>query len=216
MTAATVHVVDYGVGNLLSISRALAAVGAQADLSGSASRLAQAERILLPGVGAFGKCMAELRQRRLIDPLIAVMRSGRPVLGVCVGMQVLMTASEEFGDHDGLGLIEGRVVPVPNTGADGVPHKIPHIGWSALRAADNADWRGTILDGVVPGESCYFVHSFHAAPADDANRLAECDYDGRAICAAVRAGNVFGTQFHPEKSGSTGLKILANFLAIRA
>lgn len=210
-----IHVVDYGVGNLLSISRALSAVGAEPDISSSVEKLRQAERVLLPGVGAFGDCMAELRTRGLVEPLGEVMRSGRPVLGICVGMQVLMEASEEFGENAGLGLIPGKVVPVPSTGADGVPHKIPHIGWNGVRPAGTADWRGTVFDGLEPGEPCYFVHSFHAAPADPANRLAECIYNGRSICAAVRTGNVFGTQFHPEKSGAAGLKILANFLAFQ-
>jgi glutamine amidotransferase len=137
------------------------------------------------------------------------------VLGICVGMQMLMQIGEEFGEHEGLGVVPGRVRAIPGTRSDGTSHKIPHIGWSALdKPNGNTNWEGTILEGVAPGSTCYFVHSFTAEPADDSYRLADCDYHGRRISAALRAGNVSGTQFHPEKSGETGLRILRNFLAL--
>ncbi len=170
---------------------------------------------MIPGVGAFGDCMNELRRRELIQPILDYVATGAPVLGICVGMQMMMQIGEEFGEHTGLGLVPGRVRAIPGTKDDGNPHKIPHIGWNSLVKPNNGpDWNGSILEGVPPGTTCYFVHSFTAEPEDERYRLADCDYNGRRISAALRVGNVFGTQFHPEKSGETGLKILRNFLAL--
>ena len=212
-----VLVVDYGVGNLLSVCRAFEACDAVAELSGNPVRIASAERVVVPGVGAFGDCMSELRKRDLVKPIMDYVASGAPVLGICVGMQMLMQIGEEFGEHEGLGIVPGRVRAIPGTQSDGTPHKIPHIGWSPLDKPSSAtDWSGTILEGIAPGSTCYFVHSFTAEPTDDRYRLADCDYHGRRISAALRAGNVSGTQFHPEKSGETGLRILRNFLALKS
>jgi glutamine amidotransferase len=210
-----VLVVDYGVGNLLSVCRAFEACGATVDLDGSPQRIASAERVVVPGVGAFGDCMAELQRRKLVQPILDYVATGKPVLGICVGMQMMMQIGEEFGEHEGLGIAAGRVRPIPGTAADGSPHKIPHIGWNALvKPSPDTVWDGTILQGVAPGSTCYFVHSFTADPADAGVRLADCDYNGRQISAALRIGNVFGTQFHPEKSGEVGLSILRNFMAL--
>jgi glutamine amidotransferase len=211
-----VLVVDYGVGNLLSVCRAFEACDAAAELSGDPVRIKSAERLIVPGVGAFGDCMNELRKRDLVKPIMDYVASGAPVLGICVGMQMLMQIGEEFGEHEGLGIVPGRVRAIPGTRGDGTPHKIPHIGWSPLdKPNGNTNWDGTILEGIAPGSTCYFVHSFTAEPVDDSYRLADCDYHGRRISAALRAGNVSGTQFHPEKSGEIGLRILRNFLALK-
>jgi len=210
-----VVVVDYGVGNLLSVCRAFEACGAAVELTGSAERIAAAERVVVPGVGAFGDCMRELKRRELIRPIMDVVGSGRPLLGICVGMQMLMEVGEEFGEHAGLGVVPGRVRAIPRVGANGAPHKIPHIGWNALeKPAATVEWDGTILHGIPPRSTCYFVHSFTAEPMEARYRLADCDYDGCRVSAALRAGNVYGTQFHPEKSGEIGLRILLNFLAL--
>jgi glutamine amidotransferase len=209
-----VLVVDYGVGNLLSVCRAFEACGAAVELTGTPGRLAAAERLVVPGVGAFGDCMHELERRALVDPILDFIGSGRPLLGICVGMQMFMDIGEEFGEHQGLGLIRGRVRAIAPTAADGRRHKIPHIGWNALAKPEGMDWSGTILDGIEPGSTCYFVHSFTAEPEDDRYRLADSDYNGRRISAALRVGNVYGTQFHPEKSGERGLRMLRNFLAL--
>ena len=215
MTPQNVIVVDYGVGNLLSVARALQTVGGQIELSGDPARIAAADRLVLPGVGAFGDCMAELGRRNLVEPVLRFAASGKPMLGICVGMQVLMEGSEEFGPHGGLALIPGRVSRIPATGTEGAPHKVPHIGWNPLLPKPNSSaWQGTIFNDVEPGATCYFVHSFTAVPADDSHRLADATYGGRVISAAVRKGNVFGTQFHPEKSGPVGLQILKNFLEL--
>ncbi|MBR1199482.1 imidazole glycerol phosphate synthase subunit HisH [Bradyrhizobium sp. AUGA SZCCT0158] len=208
----TVIIVDYGVGNLRSVARAVTRCGATPILATTPEQVAQASIMILPGVGAFGSCVAALKAHGLAEPVLQVIASGRPVLGICVGMQMLMNESEEFGQHAGLGLISGTVKAIPNTGSDGTPHKIPHIGWNGLHPA-SGDWAGSIFEDVQPGEACYFVHSF-AAQADHAeNDLAHCEYNGRRVCAAVRKDNLTGVQFHPEKSGPVGLKILSRFIA---
>ena len=184
-------VVDYGVGNLLSVCRAFEACGASVELTGSAERIAAAERVVLPGVGAFGDCIHELERWRLVRPILDFINSGRTLLATCVW----------------------RVRARPGHGTDGVRHKIQHIGWNELeKPAETTQWEGTILDGVAVRSSCYFVHSFTAEPTDPQYRLSDCHYDGRLVSAALRAGNVYGTQFHPEKSGEIGLRIVRNLI----
>ncbi len=210
-----VTVVDYGIGNLYSVTRALEVCGASVRLTSTHEHIEAADRVVLPGVGAFADGMKGLAQRGQTDPLKRFIGSGRPFLGICVGMQLLLDVGEEFGEHAGLGLIPGRVRPVPATGADGKPHRIPHIGWNALvPPAAGPGWGGTILQGLPPEPAVYFVHSFAPEPAHDEHRLADCLYDGQRLCAAVQVGNIHGSQFHPEKSGPTGLQILQNFLKL--
>ncbi len=209
-----VVVVDYGFGNLLSVTRALAHVGAEVVQSSQAARIANADRLVLPGVGAFGNGMAELAARRLVEPIKRFAEKARPFLGICLGMQMMLNESEEFGRSSGLGLVPGRVVPVPPSGADGAAHKIPYIGWNRLQAAGANGWDGTILAGL-PDDACgYFVHSFMAAPKSSRHRLADCDYNGRTLTASIASGSLYGCQFHPEKSGPVGLRILANFVGL--
>ena len=170
--------------------------------------------MVLPGVGAFANAMSQLRLLRLDIVAQEVVARGIPLLGICLGMQMLLDESEEFGINSGLGLIPGRVVPVPATAADGTPHKIPHIGWNSLMLPKGrASWTGSPLQDVNPGDAVYFLHSFMADPSDPTDRLAECRYGGAAISAAIARGNVIGCQFHPEKSGEIGLKVLRAFLA---
>jgi len=212
-----VLVVDYGMGNVGSVLRALAACGASARLTRVPAEVESAARLILPGVGAFGDGMEELRKRGLIEPIRAFAQTGRPFLGICLGMQMMLSTGEEFGIVPGLGLIEGIVQAIPQQGGNGNPRKVPHIGWNRIAPADgNGCWRGTILDGVGAEASAYFVHSYAAVPGDAARVLAHCDYDGCRITAAIRTGNVYGCQFHPEKSGPVGLHILRNFLALEA
>ena len=213
---ADVTVVDYDRGNLFSVSRSLEHCGAEIELTDSPERILAAERLILPGVGAFGDAIAELHNRDLVIPLRDYAASGRPFLGICIGLQLMFDASEEFGEHTGLGLIPGRVAPIPNTGANGKPHKIPHVGWSQLVPPSNeSTWTGTILEGVAHPLYCYFVHTYTAVPEDESHRLADSSYDGCRIAAAVCRGNLWGCQFHPEKSAVPGLHILRNFLAMR-
>lgn len=206
-----VVVIDYGVGNLLSVSRALAQIGAKPSVTGDADEIAKAHHLILPGVGAFAHGMQGLAKCGVDKLVIAHARSGKPLMGICLGMQMLLDESDEFGLHKGLGLIPGQVSAIPNTAADGAPHRIPHIGWNALEIPNGGAWGGTLFDDVAPGDCVYFVHSFAANPSTPAHRLADVDYNGRKICAAVQRGNVMGCQFHPEKSGDVGLGILKRF-----
>lgn len=214
MTASTV-LVDYGVGNLLSAKRALEACNAEVEVTGDPSRVARADRVVLPGVGAFGHCVKELASRGLTDAVQEFARTQRPLLGICVGMQVLMEFGEEFGRHPGLGLIAGGVERIPDIDTAGQPLKLPHIGWTELKlSAGRSDWRGTIFAGLDADPSVYFVHSFAARPTRPSDILAEVEYGGHPVVAAVARDAISGTQFHPEKSGPVGLAILANFLAL--
>lgn len=210
----SVTVVDYGVGNLLSVTRALEHCCAEVRMADTPAGIEAAERLVLPGVGAFADGMAGLRQRSMIHALGAFAESGRPFLGICLGMQMMMETSEEFGRHEGLGFIEGSVIPVPATKDDGSAHKIPHIGWNALLEPVPGCWAGSILGDLKKGSAVYFVHSFMAAPAQSSEILAKCRYDGVDITAAVQSGNLVGCQFHPEKSGEIGLRILRKFLTL--
>lgn len=208
-----VTVLDYGIGNLLNVVRALEFCGAKVKVIDQASSQAvDAGHMVLPGVGAFGDGMLELKARGFDDLAKRFADTGRPFLGICVGMQVLFDAGVEMGDHQGLGLMPGRVLPVPAQGADGRSHRIPHIGWRSLKP--DQDWAGSILASVHPGERVYFVHSFAPVPDDSAVRLATVDYDGLPVCAAVRKNNVYGCQFHPERSAGVGLSMLRNFLQL--
>lgn len=204
-----VTVVDYGVGNLFSIARSIEKAGGEARLSTDPDEVAAAERLLLPGVGAFGACAAQLASAGMADPVKAFAATGRPFLGICVGMQLLFDHSLEFGKHAGLGLIPGAVEPIP---ADA--RKVPHIGWNALQLGPQRNgWEGTIFQTLAPGDaSAYFVHSFSGHAASPADVLSVVDYQGAQVCAAVQRDNVTGVQFHPEKSGPVGLTLLEAYL----
>lgn len=208
-----VVVLDYGIGNLLSVRRAFEHCGAEIELADSAAKVEAAERLVLPGVGAFADGMRGLRERGLDSAVVQFAASGRPLLGICLGMQLLLSQSEEFGTHEGLGIIPGRVTAIPRIGSNGEAHKIPHIGWTKLVPSTVTHWRGTILQDVQPESSVYMVHSFTAVPDSPEHRLADCYYDGCLIAAAIRSGAVYGCQFHPEKSATIGLGILRRFIA---
>ena len=208
-----VAVLDYGVGNLLSVSRALEHCGARVRVTSDAAAILASGRVVLPGVGAFADGIAALRAHGLDAVVRQVAAAGTPLLGICLGMQMLFDESDEFGPTTGLGLIPGRVVQVPSTNMEGKSHKIPHIGWNELGLpAHRTPWEGSLLAEVEPGEAVYFVHSFMAQPASAAHRLADCSYGGIPVSATVKRDNVLGCQFHPEKSGDVGLRILSNFL----
>lgn len=209
-----VTIIDYGSGNLLSVARAIECAGATARISHDPAEIKGAERLLLPGVGAFDHGMQGLRERGLIEPIHLYATSGRPLLGICLGMQMLASVGEEFGEHEGLGLIPGRVVPVPALDVGGSMQKIPHIGWADLRPAQAKGWAGTMFEGTREGTSVYLVHSFHFMPTEQDHRLADCFYGGHRIAAVVSKNRIIGCQFHPEKSGMAGINILRAFLRI--
>jgi len=209
-----VAIIDYGIGNLFSVRRSFEHCGASVVVSDDPEVLLAAPRLVLPGVGAFADGMRGLIERGLDKAVVEFAGSGKPLLGICLGMQMLASVSEEFGEHKGLDIIPGRVAPIPKTTLEGKPHKIPHIGWSGLLLPDGlSSWQGTVLEELASGDAVYLVHSYAVQPADEAHRLADCDYGGRRISAAIRKGNVHGLQFHPEKSGSIGLHIIRNFLS---
>jgi imidazole glycerol-phosphate synthase subunit HisH len=202
-----VVVVDYGIGNLHSVVKALRHEGADVVVSSEPSDVQHAERLVLPGVGAFADGMEGLRTRGLVEPVLEFAATGRPLLGICLGMQLLLAESVEFGHHKGLGIIEGTVTLIPK--APG--RKVPHIGWNRIFPVGTS-WTGTPLERLEPQTMMYFVHSYTAEPAHEEHRLADADYAGARISAAVCKGNVVGTQFHPEKSGTSGLAVLARYL----
>ena len=211
----TISVLDYGLCNILNVMRAFEAIEADARLIDTPADAEAADHLVVPGVGAFKDSMAEVRARGFDDAIARFIDSGRPFLGICVGMQMLFDASEEFGEHEGLGILPGRVRPVPARTTDGLSQRVPHIGWNTLVPADGADWSGSILRGVAGEEpEVYFVHSFAAVPERAEDRLANTVYGGHALCAAVRRDNLVATQFHPERSGPAGLEILRDFAAL--
>lgn len=215
MSTTDVTVIDYGVGNLLSVRRGLEYCGATVTMTGNPEAILCASRVVLPGVGAFANGMASLREKGLDGVVREVAARGTPLMGICLGMQMLLDYSEEFGNAEGLGLIPGGVVPVPVLTADGRLQKIPHIGWNALAlSGGRTGWTGTLLENIKPGDAVYFVHSFMASPANPGHRIADCFYGGIPISAVVGKENVLGCQFHPEKSGETGLNVLRKFLTL--
>ena len=195
--------IDYGVGNLYSVAKAAASVGGDVKISNSVDDLRRAEKIILPGVGAFGDCMKNLEATGLIPELKREVSDGKKILGICVGLQILFAGSEESPFVDGLKIFGGRVKKIR---ADGL--KIPHMGWNAIKFGDSK-----LFAGLNENPYFYFVHSYHAAPDDEKIISATTTY-GETVTAAVERENIFATQFHPEKSGDVGLRVLKNFVEL--
>ena len=198
-----VVIVDYGVGNLFSLVSSFSAIGVDAVASGDADTIRKADKIILPGVGAFGDASDKLFNSGLADVIIEQVKLGKPLLGICLGMQLLFERSFEYGEHKGLGLIKGEIRPIK----DVIPsdYKIPHIGWNALKFHKTSP----LFKFIKEGDCVYFVHSFYGANCDE-SVIASAEY-GANLTASVQDGNVFGCQFHPEKSGKVGLNILRAF-----
>jgi imidazole glycerol-phosphate synthase subunit HisH len=218
-----IAIIDYGAGNLGSVHKAFKHIGADVLVTADADVVARADKLVLPGVGAFAHCMAGLAGVRLAEATKTFITSGRPFLGICVGLQMLFEESEEMGSTPGLGVLPGRVVRFQfddgrRTTDDGQicnPQsavrnlKVPHVGWNVLDFREDAP----LFQGLSQGDRVYFVHSYYPEPADSSCVTATTDY-GYAFCCAVQRGNVHATQFHPEKSGAVGLQILRNFAAL--
>ena len=198
-----VAIIDYGVGNLFSLRSSFAAIGEQAEVTGDAARIAQADRVILPGVGAFADAYAKLCESGMDEAVRRAVKSGKPVMGICLGMQLLFERSYEYGEHPGLGLLEGEVVGMEGRLPKGLA--IPHIGWNALRIKRP----GGVLKYVEEGDCVYFVHSYYAENCA-ASLTATAEY-GLELTAAVQRENLYGCQFHPEKRGKVGLGILRAF-----
>jgi len=199
-------VIDYGAGNLRSVLHALKHLHVtDMRLVQRPDQLLGAEKIILPGVGAFGACMDQMHRQDLVEPLKDALAAGIPYLGICVGMQMLFEVGEEMGEHAGLGVLGGRVIRFPHF----VDRKVPHMGWNQLKLRRESD----LLNGLGEENYVYFVHSYYCAPTDQATVVASVDY-GVEFAAFVQQDNMYGVQFHPEKSQKIGLQILANFLRI--
>ena len=196
-------IIDYGAGNLRSLSNALLFLGYENSLIRTPEEIQSADKMLLPGVGAFGFAMDNLRNLSLVEPILEKTRSGTPLLGICLGMQLLLSSSSELGEHIGLNLVAGRVDKLE------VSLKVPHMGWNELQVKDDSQ----ILKNLPASRFAYFVHSFHCMPEDNSAVSATTDYDGEFV-SALEKDNLYGLQFHPEKSQELGLQILKNFAEI--
>jgi glutamine amidotransferase len=202
-----IAVIDYGIGNVRSVLNALEYIGVQAVLSNDPVVLAKADGLILPGVGAFGEGMRRIDQNSLQSRLTALVQAGKPLLGICLGFQMLMRTSTEQGQHLGLGLIDHEVVRLP------VDERLPHIGWSHVKAAADTPTEPKLLNGLN-NERFYFLHSYGVLKPAGAVVAGIASYSGCNILALIESGNVFGTQFHPEKSGEVGLQMLRNFASL--
>ena len=217
---AKVAVVDYGLGNLFSVKHACHHAGLEAVISSSVREIEKADGVILPGVGSFGDAMASLRRLDLVSPLRDAAASRKPLVGICLGMQLLLSESYTSGRNRGLGIIQGEVVRIENEKTGGPATKVPHVGWNRIlaQAGGMSDrisprgepWEGTLLSGLREGEFMYFVHSYYPLPADEGLVLSVTPYGGMRFCSSLRKGNVFASQFHPERSGPRGLQIYRN------
>lgn len=215
-----IAIVNYGMGNLFSVRQACQKMGMYAVITSERREIAEADAIILPGVGAFGAAMEKLRAFRILDPIERSIRAGKPFLGICLGFQLLMETSEEFGKHRGLGILPGTVEHFGRPEEKGRRLKVPHVGWNAVWS-DKAGAQGepngadyaqkSMMSSVPNGESMYFVHSYVVNPQE--SDIARCytKYGGVVFCSAIEKGNVFACQFHPERSGDMGLRIYSNF-----
>lgn len=199
-----IAVVDYGVGNLFSITGSLKAIGADSIITGNENEIRSVDKIILPGVGAFGDAAEKLKNLTLDKVIIEEVKKGKDILGICLGMQLLFEKSFEYGEHNGLGLLKGQIVPMKGSIPENL--KIPHIGWNGLHKVKNS----RLLKNIKENDCVYFVHSYYAVDCED-SLAATAEY-GKELTAVVEKDNVFGCQFHPEKSGNVGLSILKSFV----
>jgi glutamine amidotransferase len=204
----TVAIIDYEAGNLFSVQHACETVGLDWRITNNPDEVKNADALILPGVGAFGDAMNNLKMLGLIQPLKDFAASGKPFLGICLGMQLLFSESEEFGNVKGLNILEGRVTKFPEINENGKRVKIPHIGWNRIYNPPKGEgWSNTALEHIADGEFMYFIHSFYVCPCSKDQILSLTDYEGIEYCSAVKKDNIFATQFHPEKSAEEGMKI---------
>lgn len=203
-----ISIIDYGLGNLYSVKKAFEKFSDNAAITEEPEAIRSSAAIVLPGVGAFELGMKGIELRGLGDAIKEFAGSGKPMLGICLGAQIMLTKGYEFGDFNGLDLIPGKVVPFPKL-ISGT--KMPHIGWNKIYGSDNS-WNDTIFGSIKQNDDVYFVHSFILEPSNKENILALAEYGGHEFCSAIKMGNIYGCQFHPEKSGETGLKIIEDFI----
>ena len=213
MLSKKITIIDYGCGNILNLARAIKFIGYAVDITHDKNKIINSSYVILPGVGAFGNAMKQIEKYNLHNTILEYAKSTKPLLGICLGMQILLTVSYEFGVHKGLGLIEGKVIKISNEKNKEI--KIPHMGWNEIYPNNNKkEWKNKILKNSSIGKSFYFVHSFVCITKDYDSTIAVCNYSDISIPAVVATGNVFGCQFHPEKSSDNGLAVLKNFCEI--
>jgi glutamine amidotransferase len=210
MSNKKIVIIDYGIGNVKSMYNAFFNIGFKPELTSDKQTILNADAVILPGVGAFNKGMENLNERGLFQIIHEYIKKGNPFLGVCLGMQMLLEESEEFGLTPGLGLIKGKVVKLPIL--PNSDEKLPHVSWNELNEPRKGKWKGTILENIPVNTDAYFVHSFVAVPTNENDILSSTNYAGVNFCSAVHHENIYGTQFHPEKSSHRGLSILTNFV----
>ena len=209
----SVVVIDLGIGNLMSIIRGLEYCGAKVIVTSNPEIILNSSHVVLPGDGAFKFAMEQVKKRNLLNTLKSFDKSNSNLLGICIGMQMLFDESSEFENYEGLGLISGKVVPIPNKGTNGKKLTLPHIGWNNLQKSDHLkNWNETLLANNKVKDEMYFIHSYMAVPSNPSCKVAECIYGGHKITAVVMKNKITGCQFHPEKSGNLGLKILKKFI----
>lgn len=211
MPGKRVAIVNYGMGNLFSVRHACLEVGLSPAVTDSPSEIHKADALILPGVGAFGRAMEILNRLELSLAIREFVESGKPVMGICLGMQLLMTRSFEFGKHDGLNIIEGDVVSLREFLGSGEGLKVPHVTWNRNWVPAGKCWEGSMLDGIANGQYMYFVHSYIVTPRDTDVVLSLTQYGTISFCSSLQRNNVFACQYHPERSGPEGLKIYCNF-----
>jgi glutamine amidotransferase len=207
-----VTIIDYHLGNLFSVKQACDNIGLNSKISSSVEDMESADALILPGVGAFIEAMQNLGQLNIINPIKKAVAAGKPMFGVCLGLQLLFTESEEFGAGKGLDIIKGSIKKFPPV-SNGEKIKVPQIGWNKIYKLDQ-QWDATPLKDVDENEYMYFVHSYYVQPTDDAVILTKTNYEGIEYCSAVKSDNIFATQFHPEKSAAKGLSIYQNWATI--
>ena len=199
-----IAIVDYGAGNLLSVKKALDFIGAESVITASADEIKNADGVILPGVGSFGNAMESMRDSGLVETVRAAALSGRPFLGICLGLQLLFESSEESPGVEGLGVLKGKILKIPSDNL-----KVPHMGWNSLEIKKSTP----LFDGICDGAYVYFVHSYYLSAGDISDVSSTTEY-GVTIHASVAKGNLFATQFHPEKSGDVGIQMLKNFVSL--
>jgi len=213
MFSKKITIIDYGCGNILNLVRAINFIGYEAEVTHDKNKIINSSHVILPGVGAFGNAMEQIKKYELSNTILEYAKSNKPLLGICLGMQILFTESYEFGIHKGLGLIEGKVIKISNEKNKEI--KIPHIGWNEIYPKNNkSEWKNKILENSLIGKSFYFVHSFICLTKDINSTIAVCNYSDIYIPAVVVSNNIFGCQFHPEKSSDNGLAFLKFFCKI--
>lgn len=214
MSNKIITIIDYGISNLFSVKNAIIRCGFEVEITSDPFKVLNAKSLILPGVGAFNNGIKELENKKLIDPIKTYIELGKPILGICLGMQLFASFSHEFGKHKGLDLIEGEVVPIPKKNKFGEQCIIPNIGWTKLIKSKYCTDNHFLFKNLKPDSEVYLVHSFHFEPIRKSLILSYCNFSDHKLCIAINKKNIYGVQFHPEKSGEVGLKILKNFCDI--